>query len=800
MASVRGSGGRLARASYLCGATALACVFVASLPHTNTAFGQSLDGLAPQVDQNEQMLLEADQLIYDNDRETVTAEGAVQIDYAGNRLVAQRVTYDRKTGRLMALGNVEIVDGDGNRIFSDEIDITDDFRDGFVNAMRVETVDRTYFGAESAQRRDGTVTTFNNGVYTACEPCEDDPARAPIWRIKARKIIWNGEEKTVLFERASFELFGLPIIQLPYFKMPDPTVKRKSGFLIPGINYKTELGVGVTIPYYLALSPTYDLLLRGTYHTKQGFLGQAEWRQRFDNGQYNIRIAGIRQNDPSAFASNTGDSVEKARGMIATKGDFRINPRWSFGWDVLAQSDKNFSRTYSIDGYNKLVQRSELYLTGLNDRNFFDLRAYKFHVQEAYKEGFGRDHLQPTVLPSFDYTNTPDEPILGGQLRFDVNAQGLDRSNREFSPATPALRGIGGQSGRLTAEAEWKRQVITAGGGVFTPILHARADGIAVNQDAASAAAMGTMAASLGPLAYTNDGTTYGAVATDLRSSYFRSMVTAGFEFRWPILFSDMSSSHILEPMAQVFVRPNESYGRSLGIPNEDAQSFVFDATTLFERDKFSGYDRVEGGTRANVGFRYSGSFASGWNANGIFGQSYHLSGDNPYASPDLVNVGAFSGLETETSDFVGLVGVTSPRGLALSVSGRFDEQTFEVRRAELKAGLTANPVSVSARFAYIQSQPLYGFNDDRKELTLAASTRFNENWSAFGSGTHDFVSSRLVRTGIGFSYDDECFTYSMTLTQVRPTTGNAKPTQSIGFNLSFRTLGDFGSNSGVVE
>ncbi|TKD08310.1 MAG: LPS-assembly protein LptD, partial [Mesorhizobium sp.] len=89
----------------------------------------------------------------------------------------------------------------------------------------------------------------HNGVYTACEPCEDQPNKAPTWRIKARKIIWNGEKKTVRFENSNFEFFGFPLAYLPAFEIADPTVKRKSGFLIPGIAYKSELGVGVKVPY-----------------------------------------------------------------------------------------------------------------------------------------------------------------------------------------------------------------------------------------------------------------------------------------------------------------------------------------------------------------------------------------------------------------------------------------------------------------------------------------------------------------------------------------------------------------------
>lgn len=801
-----------ARLTRLYGATALACLFAYALPAA-PAFAQDITDAAPSIPAGSKMLMEADTLVYDNDANTVTAVGGVQIDYGGNRLVAQRVAYDRKTSRLVASGNVQVIDSDGTKIYSQEIDVTDDFADGFVNALRVETVDKTYFAAESAERKSGVLTTFNNGVYTACAPCEEKPDQPPIWRIKAQKIIWNGKTKTVRFEKSRFEFFGFPISYLPAFEIADPTVKRKSGFLFPSFSQNSERGFGVAVPYYFALSPTYDLTVTGTGYTKQGFLGQAEWNQRFNNGQYSVTIAGIRQNDPDAFIDddsgrygvNSGAKGDpnKFRGMVGTKGHFDINPRWAFGWDILAQTDKNFSRTYEIKGFNQYNYRSEVYLTGLNDRNYFDLRAMKFQVQEDYLDDdatygkYARNDKQPWVLPSLDYSYTPDEPVFGGELNFDLNARSLHRSDldvgyrRAYVPSSgiDSVGGIEGDSTRLTAEAEWKRSFITDGGLVVTPLLAFQTDGTYVNQSADSVAAINQMAGNLPT-----------SVETDIRSSYYRSMATAGLELRWPVLFSFSNGSHVVEPMAQFFARPDEAYADTLGIPNEDAQSFVFDATTLFERDKFSGYDRIEGGTRANVGLRYSGSFNNGWTTNALFGQSYQLAGRNSFDSPDLVNVGAYSGLETDESDFVGLVGFATPFGFSSSVSARLDDQTTEVRRAELKAGYNTRALSLTAQYAFIQAQPLYGFDTDRKEVTLGASVRFHENWRTFGSGTYDFESGVLTRNAVGFAYDDECFTYAMTMSQKRdanPVVAQRQDDETtFGFNISFRTLGDFGSTT----
>ena len=771
----------------LIGAAALACVFAAA--GTSPVRAQVTEVMSADVPANSQMLLEADTLVYDNDNDIVTAAGSVKIDYGGNKLVAQRVVYNRKTGRLVASGEVEVVDSSGTRVYSDEIDITDDFANGFVNALRVETIDKTYFAAESAERAAGTTTTFHNGVYTACEPCEEKPDKAPIWRVKAQKIIWNGKEKTVRFEHSRFEMFGMPIAYFPVMEVPDPTVKRKTGFLIPGVNYTSDLGVGVIVPFYVALSPTYDLTLTGRYYSKQGFLGVAEWRQRFNNGYYNLKAAGINQQSPEEFGfgrENAGTEADpnKWRGMAGSKGVFSINPRWTFGWDVLVQTDKNFSGTYNIPGYGQTVHQSNVYLTGLNGRNYFDLRAMHFEVQEDILETStaGRQDKQPWVLPSLDYSYTPEEPVAGGELTVKVNAREIVRDELDAVPSVPLVRGAEGSNGRVTAEAEWKKSIVTAGGMVITPLVDVRGDAGYADMSDGSIASIDNMATTLG-------------VGADVRSELYRYMATAGLEWRWPVLFSSVSSTHILEPMAQVFARPDEQYIGELGIPNEDAQSFVFDAGTLFERDKFSGYDRIEGGTRVNLGLRYSGAYSNGWTTNAILGQSYQVGGVNSFAAPDLVNAGAFSGLETPTSDYVGLFGFATPFGLSSSVSARLDEQTFELRRAELKAGYVASPIALTAKYAFIQAQPLYGFPDDRHELTLGGSARMFQNWRLFGSGTYDFQADVLISDAVGFGYDDECFSYAMTYGESRNRT-TLETSQTIGFNVSFRTIGDFGSNS----
>ena len=174
----------------------LACVlaaFAACLTPWQPAFGQAQTNLEqlvqpPKIDSAEPMLLQADEMVYDNDNNRITAKGNVEIYYGNYTLLADRVVYDRGSNTLKAEGNVRIKDPDGAVITADHITLTDDFRDGFIDALKLVTKDDTRIVASSASREAGNVTVFEKGWFTPCKVCETDPTKPPTWRIRAGKI------------------------------------------------------------------------------------------------------------------------------------------------------------------------------------------------------------------------------------------------------------------------------------------------------------------------------------------------------------------------------------------------------------------------------------------------------------------------------------------------------------------------------------------------------------------------------------------------------------------------------------
>ena len=332
-----------------------------------------------------QMVVQATEVDYDYNNQRVSAVGNVQMFYNGTSIEADKVIYDQKTKRLHAEGNIRLTDAEGKITYANIMDLSDDYRDGFVDSLRVDSADATRMAATRADRSSGNYTVFENGVYTACAPCKDDPKKPPLWQVKGARIIHDQTDKMLYFENAQLEFFGVPMAYLPYFSTPDPTVKRKTGFLMPAYSTTTPNGFGVETPFYWAIAPDYDATFSPRIMSRQGVLFQGEFRQRLIDGAYSIRGYGIDQLDRGAYAGQPGD--RQFRGGVDTKGQFALNDKWTWGWEGVLLSDYAFMTDYRLAQYRDPLQSflnlpteaiSQLYLTGVGNRSFFDARTIYF--------------------------------------------------------------------------------------------------------------------------------------------------------------------------------------------------------------------------------------------------------------------------------------------------------------------------------------------------------------------------------------------------------------------------------------
>ncbi|MGE3244912.1 MAG: LPS-assembly protein LptD [Beijerinckiaceae bacterium] len=804
----------------------------------------------------DQMVVDAKELIYDKDNETVSASGNVQIYYRGRILQADRIIYNRNTKRVFAEGRVKLTEPDGTVAYGTRSELTDDFKDGFIDSLRAKSADNTHFTARRSERTAGDTTVFYNSTYTACEPCKKDPSRPPLWRVRAKRIIHKNEEQMIYYEDAVFELWGYPIAYLPYFSTPDPTVQRKSGFLIPSYIARSRLGVGASVPYFWALAPNYDMTITPTFLTKQGVLGQVQWRHRLVNGSYQILATGLFQQEPGAFLQPPyGPGNREFRGSLETSGEFHINTKWKFGWDVTLLSDRWFKQDYRLPSQN-LSQNylrdsiSTLYLTGQGKYGFFDLRGYYF-------QGTSRSDIQsqqPIVTPVLDYNKTVDlSPErthgIGGRLEFDFNFVNITRELASFeaiggrrldrayglydvcetAAGAPAynrtaclVRGMAGSYARATFGVEWKRKFIDPIGQVWTPFAFARFNGTWLDLNNTGSKLyvnpLCSNPATAGPFA----GLCASQISNAFQNTFFNNSGTTfrgsatpgiGLEYRFPFIAVTDAVTHVLEPIAQLIVRPNESRDR-LRV-NEDAQSLVFDDTSLFTTNKFSGYDRFEGGTRVNYGVQYTATFQKGGYANLMVGQSFQVAGRNSYETPDAANVGLGSGLDRRYSDIVARAAFAPNSYFNFVAKARFDPDNQKLRRVDLMTNLNLGRFDATLHYARYDAQPLIGFDQRREGLLAGARYKIDQNFSVNGNVIFDLsrhlyngVNPALGRAplfsvaglGLGASYNDECTTLAVRFTSILESNGVGATVRNntVLFSLQLRTVGDTRVRSNV--
>jgi LPS-assembly protein len=715
-------------------------------------------GPAPKIDQAQPLYMQADQLIYDTKNSRVIAQGNVEIYYNNFILTADQVVYDQSVNKLIAEGNAQLKDPNGGITRADRFEALDDFRDAFIQSLSVVAADETRIAAERATRREGNVTEYERAKFT---PCKNDPGVPPLWCIGASRIIHDQNSATITYEDAQFELFGVPIFYLPWFEHPDPSVKQRTGFLMPSFFNSSVLGWGLEIPYYFALSPTYDFTFHPRYLSNEGILWQGDWRQRLANGEYTVNFWAIDQGQ-GAVGSGAGEGW---RGSVQTRGQFSLSSWWRFGWDVTTETDSAFRRFYQIDSILQTNQVNTVYLQGMSDRNYFSAKLYQF----GDLSGSDSTYANALAHPVIDYNYIANSPVLGGELSFTGHLRSLSRSDST-------------DSNHAVAQVNWRSKVVDGIGEVWAPFANLRGD----------------------VYNYSNalDPTTLRPIPD---GTVTRGMAVAGMTYSYPFVAQTESASHVIEPTAQIIVRPNNVAQRLL--PDEDAKSLVFDDTLLFDTDKFSGYDRFETGTRANVGLQYTLQRKDGFYAKAVLGESIQLVGDNAFANPGLDPTGQFNydpqnGLQTTRSDYVAGIYVSPFKGLNLISQSRFDESDWTLRRQDSMINVTYGPLFASTAYTFSHFDPFVGVIHNEQDILSSLGLKLTNNWSVLGTLRYNIEANERIQDVLQLKYADECFVLTATYTEtfVESQLLNLVPDRTIMLRFELKHLGEFNYNTSAVN
>ena len=689
--------------------------------------------LAQEADNSQPVLLDADELSYDETLGIVTASGDVELSQGERVLTADSVTYNQRDNTVSATGNVTLLEPTGEVLFAEYAELTDDMREGFLRGLSMLLLDDSRFAAVTARRRGGVETQLRKAVYSPCINCVG-PDGAPLWQIKAGTVTHNSEAREIVYRDARLEMLGVPIVYTPYFSHPDPTVKRKSGFLAPTFGGSGSLGASLQAPYFWAIDESRDFTFDPILSTDVIAVLTGEYRQAFSNGELNARLSGARDD------AQTGK--KRFRGHADASARFNASDTWRWGSDLKAVTDDTYLQRYGFPYSETLT--SQIFAEGFTQRNY--ARAEIQHFQGLRDEDEQRQI--PIVAPNIVYNFVGEPNSFGAFLTMDANALSLTRTGKQTT-----------DSHRLAFETGWELPHIGSLGDVTTIRATLQTDLYQVS-NAPDPGSPGTFTGVTG-----------------------RVFPKLSVNWRYPWVRTTGKSSQIIEPIVSFVTAPNGSNPDH--IPNEDSLAFEFDETNLFERTRYVGSDRVDGGTWVAYGLRAGAYGIGGGSTTVLFGQSYRIRDDSTYPGN--------SGLDENLSDYVGRLIVSPNKYVDLLYKTRLDKENFRAHRSELGAGV--GPRAFRAGINYIFFDQTGEF-PDREELQLNASSVLTDTWSIAANTRRDLTEGGgTLSYGASLTYTCDCMTVTIDYRKTFTTDRDVGPDESVFVRINLKTLGEFGSS-----
>jgi LPS-assembly protein len=694
---------------------------------------------------------EANGASYDNNTELVSVFGNVVLRRAGQSVRGDQITWDRKTGQIVATGNIRFVDADGNQLFTDRIELTDELKIGAMENMLLALREGGRLAATKGERIDNGDIVLHSAAYTACA-VEDNKGcpRKPSWRVTARRVVYDPDERRVRFYGASLELFGARLLPLPGLVLTTDG-RPISGLLIPDVRLSASNGVEFSQTWYQRLSGNKDLALTGYVYTGALPMVQGQYRSLDSKGAYQV-TGFVTRSSRIPIGTALADSQKDFRGYLYTNGRFQFDPNWSLTFSGRLASDRTFLRRYDISRDDRL--RSTIDLERVDQNSYFSLQGW---ATQTLRVG-DRQGLVPVALPLVDYRRRLADPLLGG--RFEVQANSL-----------AVTRTSGQDTQRAFIAGRWDLRRLTAMGQEVTLTALARGDAYHSDENALTAT----------------------AIYRGNPGWQSRAFAATAMDVKWPLVGGFMGGSQVLIPRLQVVATPTI---RNLEIPNEDARAIDLEDSNLFALNRFPGYDRIEDGVRFTYGFDWQWERPD-WRITSTIGQSYRLT-----TRVSLLPDG--TGLSNRTSDVVGRSEVRFKDLVKVTHRFRLDKDSLAVRRNEFDAAVGNERTYLELGYLRLNRNIGAGIEDlrDRQELRAAGRVGFARFWSVFGSGVVDLTSQsedptltsadgfQPLRTRLGVAYQDDCLELSFTWRRDFVATGDAQKGNTYQIHFALRNLG----------
>ncbi len=371
----------------------------------------------------------ANKLTYSQDNNIIEATGnVVAKNQEGKQISSDKIIYNKKTQQLSTFGNskfsdekvgtlsaesfeynlekkiisaekkVKFEDKEKNTYYFSKLNADDKFDEiiGYdinadLNKQNLKSGDKfnefiePRFSGKSASIKNN-ITIVKDARFTTCKKTNETDGCA-YWNLNAEELIHNKEQKKITYKNASLDLNNVPVLYLPYFAHPDPTVKRESGFLPPTLaNLGGDVGSTLKIPYFYPVSQSADFTVSPVYYFKQHPLLLGEYREKFKNGDISFE-GGFTQGYKEVTTTKTDGSRHHLYGNLNLIFSDKILDQTILNAKVQQVNNPTYLRVNKInstnDGFKKnLIKEDDTKLTNEINLNSFG-KTENFNIRAA---------------------------------------------------------------------------------------------------------------------------------------------------------------------------------------------------------------------------------------------------------------------------------------------------------------------------------------------------------------------------------------------------------------------------------
>lgn len=606
-------------------------------------------------------------------------------------IIADKIEYNVKSEEIKTVGNTEITNKSGQRLTLVDSYMSSKGENISGNDIQLWLGHHIYVESKNIVR-DGSITIAKDALFTACAECD---SYGEAWEIWAKKFTHNMDERMMYFVSPVFYVYDLPVFWFPYLQMPDPSVKYKTGLLMPDMGSTNKMGTQINIPFYLSLSDTHDMTFTFSYLTQENPLFQAEHRLNANHAEFRTR---------GSFTRNKAGEN-----------------RWHiFNDDVIELGDN---------------ARATIFLERTSDKTY--LQKYGFYDSQPYLDSgakieiFGQSsyavadaHFFQELRKRSSRYAVPDGNILPNIRAVHQTAPIFGETYATFAADILGISGDGTSSQRMIGDIQLTTPWTLWGGNRLTANVSARYDLYNFNNTEMI------------------DNSVYSGVKS-------RFLPSGYLEWGLPLFKPTKTWTQVIEPRARITVmRKMDKAGFLL---NNDSAGTVLTDTTLFSDNRFAGFDLWENGTYADYGARWYAYNNKGKSFEIFLGQSYD------FTDKEIVNEN--SGFRNGLSDYVGRISYNNAKWLRFASRFRLNQETFALSHMETSANIGQKGVYLNIGHIWSENlnETQTGM-EDVHEAVIGASVKLSERLTARWSGIYNIESEAFQSHTGGLFYNHPCY------------------------------------------